>query len=125
MNQGGLEHEAEARTSAGLGSFCATALRHAALAGDLFKGDDGVGDPYYPKMGNTGYDVQSYDVDLKYRRSGKVTATTTIQAIADTDGGAPGPGPDWLRSTSTFAARASPDLDGRRKPALSSRKDRS
>ncbi|MDX6586986.1 MAG: hypothetical protein QOI31_1459 [Solirubrobacterales bacterium] len=67
---------------------CATAL-----AGGVFTGADGVGDPYYPKMGNTGYDVQSYDVKLKYRRSGKIRARTTIEAVADTDSGAPATGP--------------------------------
>ena len=67
---------------------CATAF-----AGGEFNGDDGVGDPYYPKMGNTGYDAQSYDVQIKYKRSGKIQARTTIQAVADTDGGAPPPGP--------------------------------
>jgi aminopeptidase N len=68
--------------------FCATAV-----AGGDVNGDDGVGDPYYPKMGNTGYDVQSYDVDLKYKRSGKIQARMTIAAVADTDGGAPAAGP--------------------------------
>jgi aminopeptidase N len=68
--------------------FCATAL-----AGGEFNGADGVGDPYYPKMGNTGYDAQSFDVQIKYKRSGKIRARTTIQAVADTDGGAPSPGP--------------------------------
>ena len=68
------------------------AFASAALAGGVFIGDDGVGDPYYPKMGNTGYDVQSYDVELKYKRSGKIKAKTTIEAVADTDGGDPGTG---------------------------------
>ena len=85
---------------------CATAL-----AGGLFIGDDGVGDPYYPRMGNTGYDVQSYDVDLAYKRSGKIKAKTTIQAVADTDGGDPetGQGP--------FPARPRlPRADGHQDP---------
>ena len=67
-------------------------LASAAIASSGFIGDDGVGDPYYPRMGNTGYDVQSYDVDLAYKRSGKIKAKTTIQAVADTDGGDPGTG---------------------------------
>jgi aminopeptidase N len=65
-----------------------------ALAGGLFDGAAGVGDPYYPKMGNTGYDVESYDIDLRYRRSGSVETETIVRARADTDSGAPQPGPD-------------------------------
>jgi aminopeptidase N len=68
-----------------------------AVAGLTFIGGEGVGDPYYPKMGNTGYDVESYDVNLKYQRSGKIKAKTTIQAVADTDGGAPSPGPGLVQ----------------------------
>ncbi|MDQ3730217.1 MAG: M1 family peptidase, partial [Actinomycetota bacterium] len=59
-----------------------------ATAGGLFEGAAGVGDPYYPKMGNTGYDVQAYDVRLYYKRSGKVQSKTVIEAVADTDDGA-------------------------------------
>ncbi len=72
-------------------------LASAALAGSGVIGGEGVGDPYYPKMGNTGYDVQSYDVDLKYQRSGKIKAKTTIDAVADTDGGNPGTGGPLVR----------------------------
>jgi aminopeptidase N len=63
-----------------------------AAAGGSVAGGEGVGDPYYPRMGNTGYDVQSYDVALRYRASGVVTTTTEISAVADTDSGAPAPG---------------------------------
>ncbi len=83
------------RLVAGVTAFalsCATAL-----AGASFIGDDGVGDLYYPKMGNTGYGVLSYDVDLAYKRSGKIKAKTTIQAVADTDGGDPGTGNDLFQ----------------------------
>ena len=78
--------------AAGLAAVAAGAIASAAWAGLGFVGGDGVGDPYYPKMGNTGYDVQSYDVNLKFQRSGKIHARTTIQAVADTDGGQPQPG---------------------------------
>jgi len=80
-----------ART-AGLAAAVAGITAAAAVAGITFFGAGGVGDPYYPKMGNTGYDVQSYDVDLRYQSSGKVKSTTTIDAVADTDDGAPPPG---------------------------------
>lgn len=77
-----------ART-AGLAAIAAGAFAPAASAGLLFEGAEGIGDPYYPKMGNTGYDVSSYDVRLKYKRSGKVETKTEIAAVADTDEGAP------------------------------------
>ena len=35
-------------------------------AGKAKHGADGVGDPYFPKDGNGGYDVQHYDLDLVY-----------------------------------------------------------
>ncbi len=109
------------KTSAGLGVALASVLASTALAGGLFEGDDGVGDPYYPKMGNTGYDVQSYDVDLKYSRSGKVTATTVIEAVADTDGGAPAKGPDLAAFNLDFRGPEITGLEVDGEPALSSR----
>lgn len=46
-------------------------------------GASGVGDPYYPFDGNGGYDVQSYDLDLRYDPpSGVLTGTATIAATA-------------------------------------------
>jgi aminopeptidase N len=81
-----------ART-AGVAAIVAGAFTAVAAAGSFFIGGEGVGDPYYPKMGNTGYDVQSYDVNLRYRRSGVVMSRTTVDAAADTDQGSPAPGP--------------------------------
>ena len=72
-------------------------------------GDDGVGDPYYPKMGNTGYDVQSYDVDLASRgpaRSRRRPRSRRSPTRTAADPGA-GPGP-WPASTSTSAGPRSP-----------------
>jgi len=46
----------------------------------------GIGDPYFPELGNPGYDAQNYlislDVDLE---SGEISATTTIEAVAMED----------------------------------------
>ncbi|MBU1800995.1 MAG: hypothetical protein KKA97_01870 [Actinobacteria bacterium] len=39
------------------------------------------GDSLFPHQGNTGYDVQHYDVDLAYASNGSITATTTIDAV--------------------------------------------
>lgn len=63
-----------------------------ALALSFFQGDKGVGDAYFPKMGNTGYDVERYDVKLRYRDSRQVRATTLVEAVADTDDGSPATG---------------------------------
>ncbi|MFI6325082.1 M1 family metallopeptidase [Nonomuraea sp. NPDC050556] len=46
-------------------------------------GAPGGGDPYFPDMGNGGYDVAHYDVELKYDPATKaIDATTKIQAVA-------------------------------------------
>ncbi len=42
-------------------------------------GEGGVGDPYFPDLGNGGYDVARYDIDLEWRPDvGEIAATTTI-----------------------------------------------
>ena len=46
-------------------------------------GAPGVGDPYFPKLGNGGYDVDHYSLDLSYDpASGKLGGTATIEAEA-------------------------------------------
>jgi len=55
-------------------------------AGDT-AGSSGVGDTYYPTYGNGGYDVQHYDLDIRYS-----------------------PGPNHLRGTATIQAEATQDL---------------
>ena len=44
-------------------------------------GGDSVGDPYYPSIGNTGYDVTHYDLDLTINTSG----TDSIDGVATID----------------------------------------
>jgi aminopeptidase N len=49
-------------------------------------GADGLGDAYYPKAGNGGYDVSSYDLDLRYDPGTDVlsgTAVITARATAN------------------------------------------
>jgi aminopeptidase N len=44
---------------------------------------DGVGDPYFPKAGNPGYDVRHYAVGVRYRpTTGLLTGTTTLRLRA-------------------------------------------
>lgn len=46
-------------------------------------GAPGAGDPYFPDMGNGGYDVAHYDIGLKYDPATKaIQATTQIKATA-------------------------------------------
>ena len=46
-------------------------------------GADGLGDSYFPKAGNGGYDVDSYDLDLRYEpKTDTLTGTATITAVA-------------------------------------------
>ena len=50
-------------------------------------GAPGIGDPYYPLLGNGGYDAIHYtiDLDLDVEAGAIVDATTTIDAVATQD----------------------------------------
>jgi aminopeptidase N len=49
-------------------------------------GAEGVGDPYYPGLGNGGYDVDHYDLDLAWAAdTGVLTGQATIEATATQD----------------------------------------
>src|SRR3954447_2010522 len=50
-------------------------------------GSSGIGDPYYPLMGNSGYDVQHYtlDLDLDVAKSEIVAGRASIDALALVD----------------------------------------
>ena len=51
--------------------------------GDGKPGAPGIGDPYFPLDGNGGYDVEHYDLDLRYDPETDVlTAVATIHAVA-------------------------------------------
>ena len=50
------------------------------------KGADGVGDEYFPKLGNGGYDVEHYDLDLTWGPDdARLEGVTTIEATAAQD----------------------------------------
>jgi aminopeptidase N len=45
----------------------------------------GIGDPYFPQYGNSGYDVEHYRISTTYRtRSGRLSGRTTLRAVAVT-----------------------------------------
>src|SRR5689334_1975800 len=47
-------------------------------------GADGLGDVLYPKAGNGGYDVKSYDLSVRFEpTTGVLTGTAVITAVAD------------------------------------------
>ncbi|MBB4961369.1 M1 family metallopeptidase [Micromonospora polyrhachis] len=49
-------------------------------------GSPGIGDSYYPDYGNGGYDVEHYDIRLRYQPgTDRLTGTTTILARATQD----------------------------------------
>jgi aminopeptidase N len=49
-------------------------------------GSPGLGDSYYPALGNGGYDVQHYTLDLDYEvEANFLTGTATLEAIATSD----------------------------------------
>jgi len=63
-----------------LPSLLLAGLLAAALAGPAAAG---AGEPFFPRAGNKGYDVSSYDVRLRYApQSGRVQATAAIAAVA-------------------------------------------
>jgi aminopeptidase N len=51
--------------------------------GTVGPGAPGIGDPYYPTAGNGGYDVASYELDLRYEpATDRLSGTATITASA-------------------------------------------
>ncbi|MGX4735481.1 M1 family metallopeptidase [Kitasatospora griseola] len=57
-----------------------------ASASGFQPGADGVGDPYYPTLGNGGYDVSHYDIRLKYQpATDELEGTATILATTTQD----------------------------------------
>jgi len=49
-------------------------------------GAAGIGDPYYPELGNGGYDVRHYDVVMEVEPlSGRIEAQATIDAVSTQD----------------------------------------
>lgn len=62
-----------------------TALSAPAASAD--PGGAGVGDPYYPEDGNSGYDVTEYDVHLNYDPASPrhLEGDTTVRAVATQD----------------------------------------
>src|SRR5262245_15977506 len=52
----------------------------------LQRGANGVGDTYYPNLGNGGYDVSHYQLDLRWDPAARrISGTTTITARATED----------------------------------------
>src|SRR5262245_39164918 len=78
---------AGARLALALASCClalAAASAPAASAAEAAPlATDGLGDPFFPKAGNPGYDVSDYDLALDYQPStNRLQATDTITATA-------------------------------------------
>ncbi|WP_410572343.1 M1 family metallopeptidase [Amycolatopsis sp. cmx-4-61] len=71
--------------SAGL-LAAASPAAEAAQAPRYSPGAPGAGDPYFPDMGNGGYDVGHYDIRLAFSPdTGAIDATTTVLATATQD----------------------------------------
>src|SRR6185312_1077723 len=46
-------------------------------------GAGGIGDPYYPALGNSGYDARHYTLDLRVDvRHNRIAGTMTMEAVA-------------------------------------------
>ncbi|MDN5766953.1 MAG: M1 family metallopeptidase [Humibacillus sp.] len=64
-------------------TLCAAPAVAAATPRTFSPGAPGAGDPYFPDMGNGGYDVQHYDLHLAFHPADhSITATTVITARA-------------------------------------------
>lgn len=62
---------------------CILAAFASPIASAQQPGADGIGDSLYPKLGNGGYDVQHYDIELAFTPEDKrIVATTVIEALA-------------------------------------------
>ena len=67
-------------------ALAVVAIAAPAAAADFTPGAAGVGDPFFPKAGNGGYDVSHYDLTLRYQpKSRRLTATAVITATATRD----------------------------------------
>lgn len=63
-----------------------TARSSSAPAPSFAPGAEGIGDPYFPKYGNGGYDVAGYDLKLRFDpRTDELSGTATITATATQD----------------------------------------
>jgi aminopeptidase N len=73
----GRSSPATAGTAGGAGTTTTTSVAPAA-------GEPGVGDPYFPALGNGGYDVDAYDLalDVDPTGAGRLTGVATIEATA-------------------------------------------
>jgi aminopeptidase N len=72
-----------ALVAAALGATAAGLGPPAAAAGAYVRGSAGLGDPYYPRAGNGGYEVAHYGLELRYRpHSGHLGAAARIRARA-------------------------------------------
>ena len=93
-------------------------LPHGTLprAGAPANGDSSIGDPYFAGMGNGGYDVRHYTIDLLVDVPGNViTGTATISAVATRDLSRLNldyEGPDLLSATLNGVPCAADLLDG-------------
>ncbi len=66
----------------GDGAVTATTGVTEATSPSFTPGAPGIGDDYYPSLGNGGYDVQHYRIDLAYEEDGSVGAGVAIDAVA-------------------------------------------
>jgi aminopeptidase N len=61
----------------------APATTGAAPTGEFQPGADGIGDPYFPRYGNGGYDVKHYTIKIKYDpATDRLTGDATVEAAA-------------------------------------------
>jgi aminopeptidase N len=78
-----LRNDDESGPRAGTGRGSAAAPPGEAASDEPHPGSAGLGDPLYPELGNGGYDVEHYELDLTWGDSPeRLDGTTTIEAVA-------------------------------------------
>jgi aminopeptidase N len=70
----------------GLAAAFACAATSVAHAQAHSPGASGLGDPYFPKSGNGGYDVSHYGIALRYRPNSRRAVATTVLSATATQG---------------------------------------
>lgn len=75
------------------------------------RGSAGLRDPYFPKLGNGGYDVTHYDLTLTYEPPSDADADTESETSAGAEADADAEAVGHLRGTAVVTARATRALD--------------
>ena len=76
------------------------AVMSAVYAQDAQPGSDGIGDPYFPTLGNGGYDALHYTLDLRVdMETNTLAGTVTMALVSISRAFPPSIRPNWPATT--------------------------